>query len=245
MRIARPVQLGKGGVRVWGNPWESGNSHLSLMNPPTKLLHMPQFIAQSDGIEPTAHSACLLAKQVAEVILQDAFSMRALQSVQALDLPDWAIGAGFVRNVVWDHLHGFYTPTPLPDIDVLYYDRYRLTASRDREVECQLNGSHPGLPWSVRNQARMHHRNGDQPYRSTLDALHYWLEKPTAVAVRLDQSDQLEILAPFGLECLVGMRGEPMPRGLEKYDQYLTRMRAKNWPATWPEVRVQGLPLSH
>ncbi|MEM9359895.1 MAG: nucleotidyltransferase family protein, partial [Pseudomonadota bacterium] len=106
------------------------------------------------------------------------------------------------------------------------------------------NESHPGLPWSVRNQARMHLRNGDQPYHSTLDAMRYWLEKPTAVAVRINRLDQLEILAPFGLDCLIGMRGEPTPRGLEKYDQYLERMHAKNWPATWPKVRVRGLSSS-
>ncbi len=205
---------------------------------------MPHFNAQSVAAELTTTGDRQLAQQLAEIILTDEFSMRALKAVQQLELRDWAIGAGFVRNVIWDSLHGFDARTLLPDIDVLYFDRSCLAASRDREIECLLNESHPDLPWSVRNQARMHLRNGDPPYRSTFDALHYWLEKPTAVAVRFNRSDQLEILAPFGLDCLIGMQGEPTPRGLQKYDQYLARMRAKDWPATWPKVQVTGLSSS-
>ena len=181
------------------------------------------------------------ACRIAQLIAQDEFCIEALMAVQALDLPDWAIGAGFVRNVVWDELHGFKDRTPLPDIDVLYFDKASQAASRDLGIEQQLAALRPGLPWSVRNQARMHVRNGDQPYMSTRDAMRYWLEKPTAVAVRLHDDANIEILAPFGLECLVQMRGEPTPRGLQKYDQYIARMQAKNWPAIWPKVQVVGL----
>ena len=168
--------------------------------------------------------------------------MQCLEAVSTLELPDWAIGAGFVRNVVWDRLHEFRHRTPLPDIDVLYFDMVRRTAAEDSELERMLTDLCPGRPWSVRNQARMHRRNGDQPYHSTEDAMRYWLEKPTAVAVRINRDAEIEILAPFGVECLIEMRGEPTPSGLRKYDQYTARMQAKNWPAIWPKVRVEGLP---
>lgn len=47
--------------------------------------------------------------------------MRLLIIVADLKLPDGLIAAGFVRNLVWDHLHG-KNATPLNDVDVIFYD---------------------------------------------------------------------------------------------------------------------------
>ena len=41
------------------------------------------------------------------VLLNDPMRMNALYAVQALELNDGWIGAGFVRDAVWDHLHGY------------------------------------------------------------------------------------------------------------------------------------------
>jgi len=51
-------------------------------------------------------------------IQEDRYRMNILSIVSSLKLPDWYIGAGFVRNLVWDHLHNFPS-TPLNDIDVI------------------------------------------------------------------------------------------------------------------------------
>ena len=50
---------------------------------------------------------------VARIIADDAIAMEQLRAVRSLDLPDWCIAAGFVRNRVWDHLHGI-VPARLP-----------------------------------------------------------------------------------------------------------------------------------
>lgn len=167
--------------------------------------------------------------------------MDTLRAVRDLGLPDWAIGAGFVRNRVWDRLHDYPHATPLNDIDVLYFDPTDATPEAEAAVEARLAEVRPGRPWSVHNQARMHARNGDQPYNNTEDALAFWLETPTAVAVRLEADDRLTVLAPHGLADLIAMVARPTARGREKYGDYLARMRAKNWPATWPQVTVEGL----
>ena len=44
--------------------------------------------------------------KLAAFILALAEMLRALQAVARLDLPDAWIGAGFIRNAVWDALHG-------------------------------------------------------------------------------------------------------------------------------------------
>lgn len=43
---------------------------------------------------------------IIELIKSDELRMRALYSARALNLPDWLIAAGFVRNLVWDYLFG-------------------------------------------------------------------------------------------------------------------------------------------
>ncbi len=180
-------------------------------------------------------------KIIADTLLGSPWHMQTLRAVRGLGLPDWAIGAGFVRNAVWDRLHAFDAPTPLSDLDILFFDPSDLSTQREAAIEVALVSALSDRPWSVRNQARMHIRNCDDPYASTADALRYWLETPTCVAVRLNGDDSLAIIAPYGLSDLINMRGVPTARGREHFNQYLDRMCCKNWPATWPQVSVEGL----
>jgi uncharacterized protein len=172
-----------------------------------------------------------------ELIAADAWRMRVLRTVRALDLPDWAIGAGFVRSRVWDWLSGDTRATVPTDIDVLYYDAADLTPARETDFEALLNAALPAQ-WSVTNQARMHVDNDDPPYASTEDALRHWLETPTAVAVRLSADDRIEIMAPWGLDDLFTMTVRPTPSGRGKLVVYRRRIAGKQWPQTWPGVRV-------
>ncbi len=73
------------------------------------------------------------------------------------------LAAGFVRNLVWDRLHGLVA-TPFTDIDVIYFDPADLSRETENRYEAELRILAPEYPWSVKNQARMHLRNGDKPY---------------------------------------------------------------------------------
>jgi uncharacterized protein len=172
-----------------------------------------------------------------ELIAADEWRMRVLRAVRALDLPDWAIGAGFVRSRVWDWLSGDTRATVPTDIDVLYYDAADLSPERETVLEVGLNAVLPA-PWSVTNQARMHIDNGDPPYASTEDALRHWLETPTAVAVRLSAANHIGILAPWGLDDLFTMTVRPTPSGRGKLGVYRRRIAGKQWSQIWPGVRV-------
>jgi hypothetical protein len=172
----------------------------------------------------------------------DPWRLACLEAMAALDLFDGWIGAGFVRSLVWDRLHGFPGPTPLADVDVLFFEP-ESGRDRENEVASALADRLPEVPWSVKNQARMHVRNGDTPYRDTEDALCHWLETPTAVAVRLTAGGAVEILAPFGLNDLFALAVRPTPHARSRRDRlkaYRLRMAEKAWPATWPGVRVYG-----
>lgn len=179
-----------------------------------------------------------LAARLRAIVTADAWSMARLRHVRASGLPDWAIGAGFVRALVWDRLTGKVTRTPLGDIDVIYFDPDDADGAREAAFERDLAARDPGLPWSVKNQARMHRRNADRAYRSTADALAFWLETPTCVAVRLETDDRLTVLAPHGLDDLFALRIAPTPAGRAKLDQYRKRLDGKGWAANWPALTI-------
>ena len=178
------------------------------------------------------------AEDIAAFIVADPWRRAVLEAVRRQRLPDWAVGAGFIRSAVWDALHGYAEPTPLPDVDVLFFDASEISRQQEASIEVALGEALPNIPWSVKNQARMHRRNGDAPYADTADALRFWLETPTAIAIRIGDDGAATLLAPFGVEDLLTMVCRPTPRGRRRLSEYQSRMREKNWPARWPRVRV-------
>jgi len=175
------------------------------------------------------------------LVAGDAWRMAALGALAGLGLPDAWIGAGFLRGAVWDRLHGFGSRTALDDIDVVYFDPENIDPAAEAELERRLGALLPGLPWEVKNQARMHLGNGDPPYRDCADALAHWLETPTAVGVRLNDGGNPELLAPLGTKDLLALVVRPTPHARahkHRLAAYRERLERKNWPARWPKMRM-------
>jgi len=161
-----------------------------------------------------------------------------LSHVESLDLPDGWIGAGFVRNAVWDVLHGRTVDgSRLNDVDVVFLDPADASEERDAALESRLRALAPGPSWQVKNQARMHRRNGDAPYGSTFDAIACWPETATAVAARTVRG-RVEVIAPYGVEDLIGMIVRPTPAFADKMHIYRERITAKQWTACWPKLTI-------
>lgn len=174
-----------------------------------------------------------------ELLLRDAVRLRLLGQVRALNLPDCWIGAGFVRNAVWDALHGRAPAAPAGDVDVIWFDPSHCSAAADRALEAQLGAGEPAVLWSVKNQARMHTSNGDAPYSSATDAMRYWPETATAVAVRLRGDGVIEVAAPFGLDDLnQGLIRPTMRFVQDKRAVFDARWQSKAWLDVWPQLRL-------
>src|SRR4030095_16451522 len=62
------------------------------------------------------------AADIAVFIVAEPWRRAVLDAVRRQRLPDWAVGAGFIRSAVWDALHGYTKTTPLSDVDVLFFD---------------------------------------------------------------------------------------------------------------------------
>lgn len=160
--------------------------------------------------------------------------------VGSLNLPDCWVGAGFIRNTVWDTLGTCaLEPKVLNDVDVLWFDPESSSSEIDEQLEQQLGNLDPSVQWSVKNQSRMHTHNGDAPYQSVMDAMRYWPETATAVAARCNGAVNIEFLAPFGLDDLFLGVIRPTPRFMtEKRAIFDLRCREKGWLEQWPFLRV-------
>lgn len=194
-------------------------------------------IAQNRAHIPTHVLLLYDSEDVEHLIAQHADMLALLAAVASLQLPDGYISAGFVRNAVWDALHCRpISVATLRDVDVVYYDPANLDPDVEQEHERQLTRLRPDVPWEVRNQARMHLRNGDPPYSGTVDALRYYPETATAVAARLVEG-RVELAAPLGLSDLLMMVVRPTPHFAGKLAQYRERQAKKQWSSRWPMLR--------
>ena len=169
--------------------------------------------------------------------------MRALTQAHALRLRAWCVGAGAVRNLVWDALHGHVTPSALPDIDVAYFDADDVSPQRDARLQCRLHELAPETPWEVTNQAGVHlwfeskFGHAVAPLHSLEDAVASWPEYATSVGLWLDDDDRLQVIAPHGLDDLFAMviRRNPARASLATYRQ---RVASKRYAQRWPRVTV-------
>lgn len=180
-------------------------------------------------------------EDIIKIIQQDKWMMELLKITSSLNLPDWWICAGFVRSKIWDVLHNFNERTPIPDIDVIYYDPTNIDEKVERELEEKLKKLLPTIPWSVKNQGRMHIANNIPPYDSAVDAIAKFPETATALGVKLDKENNIILTAPHGIEDVVNMKVRPTPFFYESKERmriYEERLRNKNWKSIWTRVNV-------
>lgn len=167
----------------------------------------------------------------------------ALQAARSLDLASWCIGAGAVRNLVWDALHGHSGPSHLADLDFVYFDAADLDARRDAALQRQLCLAAPQIPWEVTNQAGVHlwferyFGHAVAPLRSLHEAVASWPEYATSVGLRLRADDTIEVIAPHGLDDLFNcvVRRNPARVSVASYQQ---RCAQKDYTRRWPKVTV-------
>ncbi len=172
-----------------------------------------------------------------ELLRRDTFRMDCLKAARQLQLHDYYLAAGFLRNAIWDHLHGLSEMTPLNDIDLVYFDPADPSTQTEQQQSFHLHQLVPSANWEVRNQARMHLIHGHAPYQNTAEAIAQWVEIPTCVGVRLEQDDSLSFCAPYGLEHNWSLEVKlnlhhPRP------ELFAQRVQQKNWLTYWPELQL-------
>lgn len=185
-------------------------------------------------------------EDVINLIQNDRTMMAIIHAASSLSLPDWWICAGFVRSKIWDTLHGFEKRTETPDVDVIYFDPSNIDEDYEKELEKQLARLLPNIPWSVKNQARMHVVNQIPPYTSSEDAISKFPETATALGVKLDNENNLVLTAPCGIEDVINLELKPTSFFTETKERaaiYEARLVKKNWKAIWQQINVHHINI--
>ncbi len=196
--------------------------------------------SDSDRLVAVTHE---LKLRLTEIVRNTSWLYRALIAARSLHLPEWCIGAGAVRNAVWDSLHDHRVPTPPADIDVAYFDPVDISQEHDDKLQRQLASLEPDFPWEVTNQAGVHlwfeevFGHPVEPLGSLEEAVASWPETATSIAVSLTADGELQILAPLGLSDLFAMVVRRNPRRVS-IDTYRKRTAEKHYAECWPRVRV-------
>ncbi|OEH94538.1 nucleotidyltransferase family protein [Bacillus solimangrovi] len=179
--------------------------------------------------------------ELIELIKRDQWMMDILEAVKQLNLPDCWVCAGFIRSKVWDTLHEFSERTTMSDIDVIFFDKTNVNEEEEKKWEEQLRIILPNIPWSVKNEARMHMVSGFPPFTSSVDAISKFPETATAIGIRMNEKNDLILTAPHGVGDLFHLVVKPTAYYKETTDRahiYEKRVREKNWQTTWTKLNV-------
>jgi uncharacterized protein len=178
-------------------------------------------------------------RELTDILQSEPWMMSVLATAREVDLPDWYIGAGAIRDLVWDvRFGGGFDPAAIEDVDLVFFDPDDLSHEREVAVEQLL-----GPDWDVKNQAAVHTwfeaRFGTPatPLASTVDGIATWPEYCTCIGVRLERDGAFTIAAPHGLDDLLD--GVWRTNAVRVTPAESAKRLAKKEPATrWPGVRV-------
>jgi len=176
--------------------------------------------------------------ELTRLVRADPWLMGLLRAARSLGLAEWCIAAGAVRNLVWDHLHGYRERTAPSDVDFLFYDRARTEPADEAEIERRLTEAMPSVRWEAVNQATVHAYTNDHPYASIEEAMSRWADPVTAVGVRLTALDEIVVIAPFGLGDLFGLIVRPHLVTPNAAAVYRERVTSKRWAERWPRLKI-------
>lgn len=152
-----------------------------------------------------------LDTQYLQTILVDSPVGLVLPAIAQLNLSNWWLAGGAVRNTVWRSLFGEDCKLVIKDFDIAFFDSQ---GNRDQELVAKeaLEKQFPQHQFDVKNQASFARwRNGRRPYDSSEEGIADWLHTATAVGVRIDPQDNWEFFTPYGLDDLFNGVVRPTP----------------------------------
>lgn len=175
-------------------------------------------------------------------MVRSSSTLMALMAVRSLGLTSWCIGAGAVRSLVWDTLHGFEKPSMLEDIDVVYFDS-AAGPKQDTHLEKRLHSLMPTFQWEVTNQATVHHWFASDlgqmvpPLVSLEEGVSTWPEFATCVGVNLNNDESIGVIAPHGLDDLFALRVRHNTFRAN-FAVYRQRVESKRFRERWPRLTI-------
>lgn len=177
-----------------------------------------------------------------DILMQHSELMQLLQYLRA-HVP-WAfVCAGVIRNLVWARLHGQQYRLHGSEIDIIFFDISDTENRLALHLQQILKRDLPHYEWDVVNQALVHcwYRLPDgrkiRPYTSVSDAISCWPETATAIAIRLQADDLVEVIAPCGIHDLMHLKLRWNDRMVPR-EVFFDRVKHKGFLQHWPKLQL-------
>ena len=166
-----------------------------------------------------------------------------------LGLPDTWVVSGCLFQTSWNVLSGQPPTRGIKDYDLFYFDSSDLSAESEAEINrcgaelfsdlhCEID---------IRNQARVHtwyeREFGVRGYpqlRKSTDGIDNFLAVCCMVAIRQNDSRELDVYSPFGVEDILNRVMRPNPWYPNAPADFYNR-KAQRWSAMWPELKVEPI----
>lgn len=151
-------------------------------------------------------------------ILSNSTVGTVLPAISQLNLPDWWLAGGALRNTVWRAIFGENCQLFINDFDIAFFDE---TGDRNQELAAKtaLNNIFPDYLFDIKNQASFARwRSGSKTYTSTEDGIKNWLHTTAAIGVRLSDRGEWEFFTPYGLDDLFNGIVRPTPANVDNPD---------------------------
>ncbi|WP_197056044.1 nucleotidyltransferase family protein [Flavobacterium sp. AED] len=178
----------------------------------------------------------LIKQNILNIIKNSTRITSIIQTIGLISSENLMLTGGSLRNVIWNFQHYYREEYELEDCDIIFYNTSNLSKVYEETIKNKLEYLNPDINWSVKNQARMHIRNGHNPYKGIYDALTAFPETCSAVAI----DKNWNIISPYGLDDLINLIVKPTPFCIEnEIEVYHRRIKKKNWLDKWADLEVK------
>ena len=181
------------------------------------------------------------SENLKEILSKNQTIMQILMTLKMLE-PHAYIAAGIIRNTVWAHLHDQPYDLENTEVDVVFYDE-KNPSNHAKNLQKEMMRIFPNMEWDITNQALVHTwyktDTGESiaPLTSIEHALSLWPETATSVAVRLNDKNEIEYVAPFGLADLFELKLR-WNKTLVSHQVFLYRLKTKNFLEKWSKLKL-------
>lgn len=178
----------------------------------------------------------LINHKILEIVKNSNRITSIIRTIKLINTENLMLTGGSLRNVVWNYQHYFIEEYELEDCDIIFYNSTNLSKDYEKSIKNRLEYLNPDIKWSVKNQARMHIRNGHKPYNGIYNAISAFPETCSSVAI----DKNWNIISPYGLEDLLNLIVTPTPFCIEnEIEVYDRRIRQKNWLDKWADLKIK------
>jgi len=175
------------------------------------------------------------------IVREQSWLMNCLRLVRDLNLPDWYIMGGTIRNMVWNYMHNYPTDLHQNDIDIFYFDELDMEGKKEVISKKLLISKNKDFQWDVVNQARVHLFKiipNRRKVVSSGESIAFCSETASCVGIRLEKDDSLTICAPHDLSDLFNLVLRSVPEPYTLIELYERRLKEKGWFEKWPKLQV-------